>query len=316
VTLPLRTRLFAAFVARLEGPRLRDRTQAQIEAARRMEPPHRFPFDRLFGAVPPDVRHRDDLAVTRAGSVRVRLYESSRHRRPVPLVVFFHGGGWVQGSVGGYDAVCAQVASRTGALVVSVDYRLAPEHPFPAAVEDCFDALAWAVSRADVLGVDPSRVAVMGDSAGGNLAAVVSQLARDAGGPGLVSQVLIYPGVDATLASPSIDRLADAPFLSRDDIVDFLDRYHPGADRTDPLLSPLLAADLRGLPRALVQTAEHDPLLDDGRRYAQALAGAGVPVRYTEYADSPHGFITLPGLVACRNQPMHEICAQLREVFG
>ncbi len=316
MSLPWRTRLLCAVADRLAGPRPARRTLAQLQRSRRIVPPHRFPFGRWFGAIPPDVRWRDEVAATRAGQVRVRCYESTSRARPGPLVLFFHGGGWVQGSLAGYDAVCAQVASRAGALVVSVDYRLAPEHRYPAALEDCFDVTCWAVNRAEALGVDPGRVAVMGDSAGANLAAVVTLQARDLGAPAIAAQVLAYPGLDGTLSSPSIDRLADAPILSRQKIRDFLDLYHPGTDRDDPLLSPLLAPDLAGLPPALVQTAQYDPLVDDGARYAEALRAAGVPVRYTEYQDVPHGFLSFPGLAASGDQPMAEIVAALREALG
>lgn len=315
--LPLRTRVAVALFDGLTNrKRLRDLTLEQIQASRRVQPPHRAPFSWVFGAVPAGVRLRDDVAETRAGERRVRFYESAAHRRPGPLVVFFHGGGWVRGSLGGYDAVCGEVAARTGALVMSVDYRLAPEHPFPAAVEDAYDATCWAVSRSQVLGVDPARVAVMGDSAGGNLAAVVAQLARDEQSVALAAQVLVYPGTDATLASPSIAENADAPVLTRTAIVDFLDLYQPTGDRRDPRISPLHAADLARLPRAVIQTAQHDPLRDDGRRYADALRAAGVPVRYTEYADAPHGYLSFPGVSACGRQPLAEIAAELGEAFA
>jgi acetyl esterase/lipase len=316
VSLPWRTRAFCTVADLARRRRLADRTLAQIQRSRRLEPPHRFPFDRWFGAVPRDVRWRDDVAATRTGQVRVRCYESRAHSRPGPLVLFFHGGGWVQGSIRGYDAVCAQVASRVAALVVSVEYRLAPEHPFPAAMEDCYDAACWAVSRAEVLGVDPSRVAVMGDSAGGNLAAVVALMARDLGGPQLAAQVLVYPGLDGTLSSPSVDRLAHSPILTRQKIADFLDRYHPDPDRSDPNLSPLLAPDLSRLPPTLIQTADHDPLLDDGSRYAERLLAAGVPVTYTEYRDVPHGFLSFPGLAASGDRPMAQIVAHLSSAFA
>jgi acetyl esterase len=315
--LPLRTRLACAAFDRISNRRpLRELTPAQIQASRGVEPPHWPPFDRIFGAVPREVRMRDDVAETRAGECHVRFYESTTHVRPGPLVVYFHGGGWVRGSIGGYDAVCGQVAARTGALVLSVGYRLAPEHPFPAAVEDAYDVTCWAVSRAEVLGVDAARVAVMGDSAGGNLAAVVAQVARAEGTPQLAAQVLVYPGTDATLASPSITENAAGPVLTREAIVDFLDLYHPFGDRRDPRLSPLFADDLSGLPRTLIQSAQYDPLRDDGRRYAQALRRAGVQVRYTEYADVPHGYLSMPGVVASRYQPISEIAAELREAFA
>ncbi|GAA4354772.1 alpha/beta hydrolase [Angustibacter luteus] len=325
MSLPRRTLAFCAAIDRLSGPPLSQKSLAQIRRTRRLQPPHTFPFSLLFGAVPRDVRWHDEQALTRSGSIRVRRYlpttpyppgpwgGSSRAQRP--LVLYFHGGGWVQGGVSGFDSVCAQVASGVGAVVVSVDYRLAPEHPFPAAVEDAFDATSWAVARAESWQVDPARVAVMGDSAGANLAAVVSQLARDAGGPPIAAQVLAYPGLDGTLSSPSVVALADAPILTRRAIDDFVDRYYPTGDRRDPRFSPLHAPDLSRLPRTLVQTAEYDPLRDDGLRYARALSEAGVAVRYTEYRDVPHGFLSFPGAAACGDAPLREIVRELRDAL-
>lgn len=245
-----------------------------------------------------------------------RAADGSPGRRP--LLVYLHGGGWVGGSAAGYAWLCTGIAARTGAVVASVEYRMAPEHPFPVAALDCHAAVADLVARADVLGVDPRRVAVGGDSAGGNLSAVVSLLARDAGGPGLVGQVLIYPAVDATLSSPSIQRLKDAPVLDLDDIHGFLGLYlGPDGDPKDPRISPIFAASHVGLPPALVQTAEHDPLVDDGRRYADTLLAAGVPVRYTRYEGVPHGFVSFAGVTgAPAHQARAEIVDFLAEVFA
>lgn len=310
-----RTRAFCALAALRNRTPVAERTLEQIKADRRLEPPHRFPFDRIFGRVPAGLVLGADRASTRWGMVPVRTYQTRARVRPSPVVVFFHGGGWMQGSVGGYDALCGQTADRTGALVVSVDYRLAPEHPFPAAVQDCYDVTRWVGEQGGALGIDPARLAVMGDSAGGNLAAVVAQLARDAGGPPIVAQVLIYPATDATFSSPSIHSNAHAPMLTRRDMHGFIDRYIPDGDRTDPRVSPLLAPDLSRLPRALVQTAELDPLRDDGARYAQAMAAHGVRVRYTEYADVPHGFVSFPGAVLCGEQSLREIVAELKDAF-
>ena len=234
-----------------------------------------------------------------------------------PLLVYLHGGGWVGGNAAGYGWLCSGIAAGTGALVASVEYRMAPEHRFPVAALDCFAAVRDLVGSAARLGVDPARVAVGGDSAGGNLSAVVALLARDGGGPALAAQVLIYPGVDATLSSPSVRRLADAPVLTKRDIDGFLDLYLAGGDPTDPRMSPLFATSHAGLPPALVQTAEHDPLVDDGRRYADALAAAAVPVRYTRYEGVPHGFVSFAGVVGAQSvQARAEIVAFLREVFA
>jgi acetyl esterase len=196
--------------------------------------------------------------------------------------------------------------------VVSVDYRLAPEHQAPVPAHDCVDATAWVAANGRALRADTSRLAVCGDSAGGNLAAVVALAARDAGGPSLRHQALIYPGLDQTLSSPSIEENADAPVLTRANILAFQRHYLPeGADRRDPMLSPLFG-DLQGLPPALVQTADLDPLRDDGLRYAAALRKAGVPARVTNYLRAPHGFASFPGVVPVGAQHRAELVQELR----
>jgi acetyl esterase len=314
MSLPFRTRAFCAAVDRLSGRPLSDKTLAEIERVRRLQPPHWFPLSLLFGGVPRDVHWHDEQATTRAGTVRVRVYAGPGPAPRRPLVLYFHGGGWVTGGLSGFDAVCGQIASRVGAVVVSVDYRLAPEHPFPAAVEDSYDATLWAVQQAARWGADPARVAVAGDSAGGSLAAVVCLLAREQG-PAIAAQVLVYPGLDGTLSAPSLDTHAHAPILTRRKVRDYVARYNPDGDPRDPRFSPLHAGDLGGLPAALIQTADHDPILDDGRRYAHALREAGCAVRYSEYHDVPHGFLSFPGAAACGDAPIAEIAGFLREVL-
>ena len=193
----------------------------------------------------------------------------------VPVIVYFHGGGWVQGNVVSYDPLCTHLARQVRAVVVSVDYRKAPEHKAPTAAYDGVDATRWVAAHGGALRADSSRLAVCGDSAGGNLAAVVAQAARDDGSPRISHQVLIYPAVDMTLASPSIDEHANAPILTRANIHAFRAHYLPErADATSPVLSPIFG-DLTGLPPALIQTADLDPLRDDGVRYAEALRAAG-----------------------------------------
>ncbi len=316
MSLPLRTRAFCWVIDRARADRLAHRSLQEIQRGRRLEPPHVFPFSLVFGSVPRGVRRVDGSVPTRAGRVAVRWYVPDGLRRPAPLVVYLHGGGWVQGSIRGYDAVCGQLATRLGAQVVSVGYRLAPEHVFPAAADDCTDVTAWVVEHAAERGVDPARVVVMGDSAGGNLAAVVALRARQHRGPALAAQVLVYPGLDGTMSSPSIDRNAHAPVLTRQKIADFIALYHPHGDRRDPVLSPLHAPDLTGLPPTLVQTADHDPLLDDGLRYVERLREAGVPVRCTQYRDVPHGFLSFPGVAASGDRPLAEAVEWLREVLA
>jgi acetyl esterase len=198
-----------------------------------------------------------------------------------------------------------------GAVVVSVDYRLAPTHRWPAGPEDCYAALCDVVARAAEFGADPDRVAVMGDSAGGNLSAVVALMARDRTGPRIAFQGLVYPATDLSLSSPSIDENADAPVLTKADVIAFRDHYLGGQDPRDPYVSPLFAADHSGLPPALVQVAELDPIRDDGLRYAAALRAAGVPVRTTTYVGMPHGYLSFPGFCRSAPQAMAELCAEL-----
>lgn len=308
----LRTRALCALAGLRPHPPVAELTSAQLRRNRAGVLPHGFPLSKVFGAVPASVSISTDRATARHGELPVRVYRPTRAAASAPLVMFFHGGGWVQGNVRSYDPLCAQVAARVGAVVVSVDYRLAPEHVFPAAAHDAYDATVWAVGHAVGLDIDPRRVAVMGDSAGGNLAAVVALMARDSpDGPAIAAQVLIYPATDATLTAESLQRNADAPILTRADVHGFLGHYRGTAETTDPLLSPLHAASHAGLPAALVQTAELDPLRDDGLRYAQALRAAGVPVRYTEYVGVPHGFASFPGAVLCGEQALAEVADTL-----
>ena len=210
-----------------------------------------------------------------AGEIPVRVY------RPVtdsalPVVVFFHGGGWVIGDLDSHDTVCHRLAAGVPAVVVSVAYRLAPEHRFPAAVEDCEAATRWVSDHAGALGGDPDRLAVAGDSAGGNLAAVVALRARDAGGPPLAFQLLVYPVTDATRSQPSYTENGTGYLLEADTMRWFYDHYLGGADPARADVSPLFAPDLAGLPPALVVTAEFDPLRDEGEAYAERLRQAGV----------------------------------------
>lgn len=234
-----------------------------------------------------------------------------------PVVLNFHGGGWVSGDVKQSEWWCAGVAASAGVVVVSVDYRLAPEHPFPTPLEDCYAATAWVAEHGAELGVDGSRLAVMGDSAGGNLAAVVPILARDRGGPAIALQVLIYPSVDLGADYPSKDENANAPVLGRKDVDTTWTLYlhGTGTDPKDPYASPLFA-DHRDLPPALIQTAQYDPLRDQGPAYAAALRDAGVSVRLTNYVDAVHGYISLPNVISGGRQAMAEAATALREAFA
>jgi acetyl esterase len=233
------------------------------------------------------------------GALQVRVYRPYDLEPTPPAIVFFHGGGWVVGDLDSHDGSCRVLAIESGCVVVSVDYRLAPEHVFPAAVEDCVTAYRWVVANAGELSVDPHAVAVMGDSAGGNLAAVVAQVARDLDVAPPVAQGLVYPGLDFRMETRSIELFAEGFFLSRADMDWFCAQYLPDpADITNPLASPALAEDLRGVAPAWVWTAGFDPLRDEGRAYAEALDKAGVVVHQRCYDDQVHGFFgmgVLPG---------------------
>src|SRR5215475_10058165 len=222
------------------------------------------------------------------------------------LVVYFHGGGWVIGNLDTHDSVVRVLANRLQAAVVNVDYRLAPEHRFPAAADDAWAALLWANERMTEIAGGPVPLVVMGDSAGGNLSAVVARRARDASGPRLASQVLIYPVTDADLNTPSYLDPENQLLLRRESMAWFWDHYAPSpADRLHPDASPLQAADLTGLAPAIVLTAEHDPLRDEGEAYAHKLALAGVPVVQRRFAGQMHAFFTWSGF--CPRAPRPSI---------
>ncbi|WP_338597672.1 alpha/beta hydrolase [Saccharopolyspora sp. SCSIO 74807] len=305
---------------RLLGRLMKLRPVTDLDEARLLElqqktVPRNAATDLLFGGVANGVVLTDGTAEGETGRIAVRSYRPRGATGALPLVVNYHGGGWTLGSLSQSDWLCSQVCAATGAVVVSVDYRLAPKNRWPAAPEDCYAALVDLVDRAAEFGADPERVAVMGDSAGGNLSAVVSLMARDRSGPRISHQALIYPGVDLTRSSPSIDENADAPILSKADTTVFRDHYLGGQDPRHPYASPLFA-DLSGLPPALVQIAEHDPIRDDGARYAAALQEAGVPTRLTEYVGMPHGYLSFPRLCRSAPQALAEICAQQRAAFA
>jgi acetyl esterase/lipase len=228
----------------------------------------------------------------RQGDIPVRVYRPAQGP-DLPAVVYFHGGGWVLGGLDGHDAICRRIAAENLALVISVAYRLAPEHKYPAAVEDAYDATRWVGERAHELGGAPEKLIVMGDSAGGNLAAVASLMARDLAGPHVAYQVLIYPAVDLSRDYPSKSLYDDTPVLDREALDFYRDQYIRGpADLTDPYVSPLLAADHRHLPPALILTGEYDPLRDEGRAYADTLRAAGVDVTEVCYSGMCHGFLS------------------------
>lgn len=254
-----------------------------------------------------------------ADGVPARVYTpaGARHDGGFPVVVYLHGGGWAIGSVDAYDAFTRLLAAETGALVVSVDYRLAPEHPHPAAVDDCWTALRWAAAHAGDHGGDATRLAVAGDSAGGNLAAVMAQLATETGAPHLALQALLYPVTDCDFDRPSYLANGEGRFLERTSMRYFFDAYcRGGTDPADPRVSPLRATDLAGLPPALVVTAELDPLRDEGTAYAGAMRGAGVPVEERCYEGMIHGFVAMPALLAGGRRALDRVVAALRAALG
>jgi acetyl esterase len=257
-----------------------------------------------------------------AGALAARLYvprapRAPRGARPAPppLLVFFHGGGFVVGDLDTHDPLCRALCRDAAVAVLSVAYRLAPEHPFPAAVEDARAAVAWAVRSAALLGADPDRVAVGGDSAGGMLAAVVSRLAAREGGPAPALQLLVYPAVDRLGAWQSMERFGEGHLLTSAEIGWFHRHYLAGATevrRDDPRLVPLRAADHGGLPPAVVVTASHDPLRDEGEAYAAALAAAGTPVTLRRLDGLVHGFVHLVGVSRSAREAVAEIAVLLR----
>ncbi len=251
------------------------------------------------------------------GELPVRIYRPEG-LGPHPILMFFHGGGFVLGSLDTAESVCRALSARSGSVVVSVDYRLAPEHKFPAAVDDCLAATRWAAAQAAAIGGDASRLAVSGDSAGGNLAAVVALRCRDEGGPPLRGQLLIYPITDHYSAGmASYEANAEGYFLTKAGMQWFLDHYLDGAeDAAHPHLAPLRAEDLGGLPPAFVITAEFDPLRDEGDRYAERLRAAGVETVHRPCPGMIHGFFARVGLIDRADEVIGESCAWLERVLA
>jgi acetyl esterase len=237
---------------------------------------------------------RDLSASGPHGPIGLRLYRPTAAPTPAPALVYYHGGGWVIGDLDTHDVLCRELAHRAGCVVVAVDYRLAPEHRFPAAVDDCLAATHWVHAQAGALGIDGSRLALGGDSAGGNLATVTAIALRDGGGPQARLQVLIYPGTDMRAVAPSHTTNGQGYLLTNDSITYFRGHYIPAeAQWSDWRASPLLHPDVSKLPPALVITAGYDPLRDEGRQYADKLSQAGVPTQYVCFERQIHGFITM-----------------------
>ena len=248
------------------------------------------------------------------GRLPIRIYRP--HPGKLPLLVYFFGGGWTLGTIDTADAVCRSLANRIGALVVAVGYRLAPEHKFPAAVHDCHAATRWLVEHAVEIGADPARVAVGGDSAGGNLAAVVAQLARDSG-PALAAQLLVYPNTEYGADTPSVRESTDPMLFNRTSVEWYWSHYlSTPEDGLSPLASPMRAEDLSGLPPALVITAEYDPLRDQAEAYGRRLRRAGVAVSMRRYPGMVHGFFCMAGELDDGRVAINQAARYLRKRFG
>src|SRR6202521_2242059 len=266
---------------------------------------------------PPELKSVQPLAVpSPAGSIPARIYTPLKLREAngfAPCLVFFHGGGWVIGNLDSHDVVCRKLADEGQLIVISVDYRLAPEHKFPAAVDDAIAATKWIARNARDLGIDASRLSVGGDSAGGNLAAVVAISARDGNGPAIAGQLLIYPAIDFAMTHPSHSEPETSILLTHSVIRWFRDHYLNGAaDVHDWRASPARARTLIGLPPAYVLTAGADPLRDEGDEYAHRLKEAGVPVTYRTFPGQFHGFFTMGKLLQQANVAASEIGVWLK----
>lgn len=250
-----------------------------------------------------------------AGEIPIRVY-TPEGAGPFPVLVFFHGGGWVICNLDTHDGICRALTNKARCVTVSIDYRLAPEHKFPAGVEDCFAATKWVAAHAKELNADANRLAVGGDSAGGNLSAVISQLARDGGGPKIAFQLLIYPATEAELDTYSHKTFTNY-FLTKDDVIYFWKHYlRSAADRKDPRVAPALAKSFKALPPALIITAEFDPLRDEGEAYGETLRKAGVPVTVTRYEGMIHGFVSMYEVLDKGKLAIEESAEALRKALA
>jgi acetyl esterase len=255
-------------------------------------------------------RVEDRTLDTDAGAVRMRVFTPEADG-PRPIMMYFHGGGYVKGGLDETDAFCRRLARTTGNVVVSVDYRLAPEHPYPAALDDAYQGSLWAYENAEALGATKDSFSVCGESAGGNLAAVICLLARSDEEIEISRQILLQPVVDFTLSFPSIGMPASECLVPREDLAWYYEEYYQG-DTGDFRVSPVFADDVSGLPPALIITAEHDTLRDEGQAYADKLESSGMPTKYSCYSSMIHGFLQMAGLVDEAQAAIDEIAAFAR----
>lgn len=248
--------------------------------------------------------------------IPVRIYRPSA-AKGLPLILNFHGGGWVLGNLQQADTYCRKLAKSCEAVVISVDYRLAPENKFPIPLHDCYDSLLHAHQEAEALGIDPNRIAVTGDSAGGNLSASVSLMSRDLNGPPVAFQALVYPATNGKLDYPSYEVHTHAPILRKTEVDFFLKSYKKDPnDHLNPYFSPYLAENLSNLPPALILTAGYDPIHDDGQMYAERLSKEGNQVEYVDYPKEIHGFITLANHSPSNGEAIALICDRIRKAFS
>jgi acetyl esterase len=253
---------------------------------------------KMLPTAPPIARTYDLSLPSADGSIPARFYRANTEEVPCPLLVFFHGGGWMLGSIDSYDTVCRRIAVKANCAVMSIGYRLAPEARFPAAVHDAYAATVWCSKNAPRLRINPGAIAVGGDSAGGNLAAVVAQMSHDSGEVRVARQLLIYPATDLSREWPSFERNASGYMLTTAALRWLIANYIPELqDRLNALASPMRRANMAGLPPALIISAEYDPLVDDNEAYAARLKAAGVPTTYVCFAGMIHPFFTLGGLI-------------------
>ena len=251
-----------------------------------------------------------------SGEIPVRIYTPSG-RGPFGILIYFHGGGWVIGNIETHDSLCRDLTNQAGVVTVSVDYRLAPEHKFPAGPEDCYAVTKWIGGNAALLNGEAGRIAVGGDSAGGNLSAVVALMARERGGPKIAYQALIYPATDAANNTPSQKEFGqDGYILSKSDMDWFYGHYLNSGDAANPLVSPARAKDFSGLPPALVLTAAYDPLRDEGEAYGESLRKAGVVVKISRYEGVCHGFVSMAAALDAGKKAVAEIASELKKAIG